>query len=67
VLWLKLTPTYLYEKDNDVWWKKYSSVTSERTEETTVRIICNTNMNVVETLRVNELLTFLVTNCHRHI
>jgi len=28
LLWLKLTPTYLYEKDNDVWQKKYSSVTS---------------------------------------
>jgi len=33
LLWLKLTPTYLSERDNDVWRKKYSSVTSERTEE----------------------------------
>jgi len=67
VLWLKLTPTYLYKKDNDVWRKKYSSVTSEKTEETTARVACKANMNVAETLRVNKLLTLSITNCHCHV
>jgi len=47
--------------------KIYYSVTSEITEETTARVVCNTNMNVAETLRVNGLLTFFITNCHRHV
>jgi len=40
--------------------KKYTSVTSERIEETTIRIVCNTYLNVAEILCVIKLLTI----CH---
>ena len=33
MLWLKLTPTYFGKKGNNVWRKKHSSDTLERTEE----------------------------------
>jgi len=37
--------------------KKYSSVTSERIEETTIRIVCNTYLNVAGILCVIKSLT----------
>jgi len=48
LLWLKLTPTYHYKKNNDVWRKKYSSVISERTEENNCLDRLQHRMNVAE-------------------
>jgi len=48
LLWLKLTPTYLYEKDNDVWRKSTPLSLRKELKKITVWIVCNTIMNVVE-------------------
>jgi len=68
VLWLKLTPTYFYEKDNDLWWKKYPSFTSERTEENNcLDCLYHNNECYKKTLCMNTLLTFSITNSHRNV
>jgi len=66
VLWLKLTPTYFYAKDNDI--RRKSTPLSFRKElkKTTVRIVCNPKRMLQKILCVNKITNFSITNSHSH-